>query len=213
MGTSSTSASFILNNTGNVSITLGTATLTGANPGDFHFGGNCGSTLAAGGNCTYGITFLPTASGARSATFNQPITGLTTRTVALSGTGVAVFPIVSLTPTSLDFGSVQDATVSPTKTVQLQNTGTANLVITSILATGPNAADFTLVNHCVSPLVPQGLCTVDGTVTPSIVGTETAAITLTTNASTSPDTVSMTVVGNAIPAPNISISSIQPCLW
>jgi hypothetical protein len=68
----------------------GSATLTSiAAGGPFAQTNTCGGTLAAGANCTVGVTYTPTASGGQSGALT--ITNSTTATpisVALTGTGV-----------------------------------------------------------------------------------------------------------------------------
>lgn len=59
-------------NTGNGPLVITNLTFTGADPGDFSATGTCvpsGSnvTVAAGGNCSLNMSFLPTSSGARTA--------------------------------------------------------------------------------------------------------------------------------------------------
>ena len=68
------------------------------------------------------------------------------QTVSLSGTGTA--PLVSLSPTSLAFGSQPVGTRSSTAyTVKLSNTGNGTLSITSLALTGTNASDFAQIGR------------------------------------------------------------------
>lgn len=70
----------------------GTASLTGVTAGgDFAQTDTCGTTLAAGANCTVSVTFSPTAVGTRTGTLT--LTGNQSNsptTVALSGTGTDI---------------------------------------------------------------------------------------------------------------------------
>ncbi len=81
-------------------------TVSGANAGDFgvplpNTSSGCSSTgtLAAGGSCTIGVVFTPSANGARTATLNiaDNATG-SPQTVALSGTGVTSQVIIAIAP-------------------------------------------------------------------------------------------------------------------
>jgi hypothetical protein len=67
---------------------LGQIGIVGANAGDFSMTTTCGSTLSAGAICTVSISFMPTATGARSASllFNDDGGG-TPQAVNLTGTG------------------------------------------------------------------------------------------------------------------------------
>ncbi len=68
LGTTSIPQTVTLTNTGDFALMISGETFSGANVGDFPIETNtCGSTLASGANCTIGISFDPTASGAQSA--------------------------------------------------------------------------------------------------------------------------------------------------
>src|SRR3954453_208637 len=71
IGTTSASQSIRIANTGTGSLFINSAATRGADPLDFTQGddGCPGLTLPAGVSCSVSITFAPTASGARSATF------------------------------------------------------------------------------------------------------------------------------------------------
>lgn len=208
VGQPSTLHTLTLANTGNTTLGLSTPTMTGANPSDFTLPGACGVSLAPNATCFYSFTFIPGGAGSRSATFTQPFTGgVTSVTDSFTGTGVATAPAVGLAPTSMDFGSLTQSTTSAKKTIQLNNTGTANLTISSITATGANAADFTVTSHCTSPLIAGGSCAVDVTFTPSTTAAETAAVTFTTNAASSPDHTNLAGLGVAAPAPHVTFPS------
>ena len=99
IGTTSAPQSITVSNTGNGSLFINSAATRGANPLDFTqvSDGCSGLTLAAGTSCTVSITFSPTASGARSATFiltdNAPASP---QTVPISGTGTGTNPALAI---------------------------------------------------------------------------------------------------------------------
>ena len=81
----------ILTNTGTSALTMNSMTLTGSNSADFALSPTnpCGSSVAAAGTCTIGVTFTPHARGTRNA--NLSISDSSTDTpqiVALSGIGI-----------------------------------------------------------------------------------------------------------------------------
>jgi hypothetical protein len=76
----------ILTNNGTTSLAISSVTLGGTDPGDFSEKSTCGSSRKAGWDCTITVTFLPTATGARTATLSIKDT-VGTQTVELSGTG------------------------------------------------------------------------------------------------------------------------------
>jgi hypothetical protein len=89
-GSISAGQSITVTNTGNATLTVSSAALGGSNPGDFMEFNGC-SSVAAGDSCELVVFFMPTATGARSATvvFTDNANGVTnaTQTITLSGTG------------------------------------------------------------------------------------------------------------------------------
>ncbi|HME59249.1 MAG TPA: choice-of-anchor D domain-containing protein [Terracidiphilus sp.] len=86
-GTTSAAKSVTLTN--NLSTPLPISiTFAGADPGDFAQANTCGSSLAAGANCTIAVMFTPSASGTRMAALNiEDHGGASPQTVSVSGTG------------------------------------------------------------------------------------------------------------------------------
>jgi hypothetical protein len=89
VGTTSQNKSVTIKNNLPTPLTFSTFSFGGTNPGDFRQSATtCGSTLAAGANCTVSIVFSPTAPGSRSAVFNVADNAITSpQSVALTGTG------------------------------------------------------------------------------------------------------------------------------
>ena len=87
-GTTSAAKTVTLSNPGATALTIKSLAMSGADAGDFKQTNNCGSSLAAGANCTVSITFKSGAKGARSAklvlTDNAQTGSLS---LSLSGTG------------------------------------------------------------------------------------------------------------------------------
>jgi len=102
VGTKSAAQTVTVSNTGSTSLSLASITITGANPGDFAQSDNCGSAVAAGGNCTINVTFTPTMDGPRNAAIivTTDVTG-SPQTVALTGTGTGQFMTLSPNKTHL----------------------------------------------------------------------------------------------------------------
>jgi hypothetical protein len=88
IGTTSAAQSVTLSNTGNAVLDIASITLTGTNAGDFTKTTTCGSTLAAGSNCSITAQFAPTATGTRSGiiTITDNASG-SPHTISLTGTG------------------------------------------------------------------------------------------------------------------------------
>ena len=91
VNTTSAAQNVTLSNTGGSTLTISSITVTGANPGDFAQTNTCGTSVAAGANCTISVTFTPTVAAARTATLSVSDNAAgSPQTVALTGTGTAI---------------------------------------------------------------------------------------------------------------------------
>jgi hypothetical protein len=184
----------ILTNRANVPITLGGASIGGANAGDFSIaGGTCGGGLLPSSSCSYVITFRPSTETAESGTLSirvaqDPNGG--PPAVALSGTGLTPLRVV---PTSLAFGTIASGHSSTNKTVTITNSGDATATLSETI-NGTNPADFIVDGGtCGATLAGGGAhCTYTLKFTPSIVGGESA-------------TLGVSAVGDAASPHNVSL--------
>jgi uncharacterized protein YjiK len=99
------------------------------------------------------------------------------------------------TPTSLNFGDVTVGQTSPPMQVTLQNTGSDDLVISSISTSG----DFAQTNTCpssTSSLVPSASCPISVTFTPKTTGVRTGWLTITDNGYKTKQLVKLTGTGD-----------------
>jgi hypothetical protein len=201
----------LTSNTANFGAT-GITGITAATTGDFKVTpAACATPLPdAGTPCTLTVSFAPAASGARTGTLVISSSGATAAgntpiTLQLSGTGAASTPAVSFSPaTTLTFTTPQLLnTTSAISDAVLTNTGTGPLTVTSIIPSG----DFSQTNNCatVSPIAPNGSCTIMATFTPTAAGTRTGQLTVTDNAPNSPQTYALSGTG-ILPAPTITFS-------
>jgi hypothetical protein len=86
VGLTSPPQSVTLSNTGNSLVSISSIYTSSA---DFRETNNCPSSIAAGANCTISVTFVPTATGARSATLNVLDNSIgSPQTASLTGTGI-----------------------------------------------------------------------------------------------------------------------------
>src|SRR5262249_53282048 len=95
IGTASAPQSITVANTGSAPLFINSAATRGANPLDFTQvdDGCSGLTLPAGTSCSVSITFSPTASGTRSATFMLTDNAAgSPQTVPITGTGTGQNP-------------------------------------------------------------------------------------------------------------------------
>jgi hypothetical protein len=113
-------------------------------------------------------------------------------------------PGVGLSTTSLNFGDQPVYTWSPTQTVTVTNTGTADLHIGTITNDGEFFVAPWLDNCSGKTITSSGTCTFDVYFTPNSVGVKTATVSIPSDAASSPDTVSLS--GNGI-APELTLST------
>jgi phospholipase C len=200
VNTTSEPQKIALTNTGTADLTIASI----AADGDFAQTNTCGPSVAPGGSCDIDVTFTPTAEGFRNGSItitdnadNSP------QQAPLSGTGIVVAPIVSLSPPSLTFGDQPVNTSSAPQQITVNNVGNADLVIASIVAEG----DFSQVNNCGTGLAPGGSCTIDVTFTPTAEGPRNGSVTITDNAADSPQSAGLsgngTVAGASLSPPSL----------
>jgi archaellum component FlaF (FlaF/FlaG flagellin family) len=118
--------------------------------------------------------------------------------VALAA-GVSVAgPIVTFSPTSVDFGNQLVETVSPTRSITLTNTGDATLTITSIR---PNpVGTFQQFNDCGNSLAAGASCTIRVQFAPTTSGQTLGNISVADNAPGSPQKALLKGTGTVPPA-------------
>jgi hypothetical protein len=189
VGTTSAAQTVTLTNTGSVTLSI-TSIVTSAQYGQTD---TCGSSVAAGGNCTMSVTFTPTSTGTQTGTITiaDNASG-SPQTVNLTGTGTGSgAPNVNLSPTSLSFRAQRVNTTSSSQTIRLNNTGTATLSIASIVSSG----DYSQTNTCGASLNVGSRCRISVRFTPTSTGARTGKIQVTDSAAGSPQTVSLTGTG------------------
>jgi subtilase family serine protease len=206
VGASSAKQTVTLKNTGTAALTVSGVSVTGTNASSFSQTNTCGKSVAASGSCTISVTFKPTKTGALTASISVADNASNSpQTVALSGTGTA--PTVSLSSTSLSFGSIAEGG-SATSQVTLKNTGTAALSVTGLTITGTNASAFSETNTCGSSVAVSSSCTINVTFKPVATGSMSAALSLADNASNSPQKITLNGKGTG-PVVKLSVSSLS----
>ena len=175
-------------------VTLSNNQTTGLNisgisaSGDFAQTNNCGSSLAAGATCAITVTFTPTVTGARSGTITVTDSATNSPQItSLAGTGVTT--AVTLSPSSLSFGTQAVGTTSAANSITLTNSGAGALSINSLSATG----GFSESDNCSGTILqPSGQCNVNVSFTPNLAGTYAGDITLADSAPNSPQLIPIT---------------------
>ena len=158
VGVASSPLTITLTNTGSATLTITPSSFTfgGANPTDFNRQGlTCGYTLAAGASCTIQFVFTPGGAGVRSATMTVPTNASQQSVIVLGGNGVQ--PVVTASPTSLNFGTELWEHATYPQYVTLTNTSSTYTATLGALAI--TDGDFTVSAYsCGSTLAPAATC-------------------------------------------------------
>jgi hypothetical protein len=210
-GTTSAPQGVSIQNTGNSPVTMNGFSLTGASASSYTIAANnCptgGSTLGVGNACQVNITFSPAATGTLTAalTVADNATG-NPQTVSLSGTGQTPTMILSFSPPSLTFPTVNTGS-NNAMGFSVTDTGNSPVTFTSFAVSGANAGDFTITqNTCPSSpatFSAGASCSIQVTFAPSAAGARSASIVFTDNATGSPQSVSVSGTGQV---QNISLN-------
>jgi hypothetical protein len=194
-----TSAQIVnVKNTGNVALHISGITIAGADSADFHPTNTCNAgSYAPTTGCTVSVTFKPTAGGPRSAELRVSDDALgSPQAVPLTGRGAGV----SVSPASLNFGSVPVGSTSAPSGVTFTNLGAAPVHVWGTAIVGTNPGDFSRINSC--PLPPATLaagahCAITVRFTPSTATARSASLMISHDGGASPSSVSLSGTGTA----------------
>jgi hypothetical protein len=188
VGTVSAPQMVTLTNTGTDALSIssiGTSTPYGVSS-------TCGKSVAPGASCGINITFSPTSQGTTVGAISI-IDGASPKPqlIELSGAGT----VVTLSPSSVNFGAQRKRSTSQPHEVQLTNTGTTALNITKMTLHGLDPYDFSDTSNCPSSLSAGASCTITVTFTPLILGPRSSILYVTDGGGGSPQTVSLSGTG------------------
>jgi hypothetical protein len=188
VSTSSASQGVTLTNTGNATLTITSLTSSG----DFAQTNTCGSSVAAGANCTINVTFTPTNINTRSGaiTIADNATG-SPQSVTLTGKGTYVL----LAPTNLNFGKVTVGMSSSPQSITFTNTSKRAMTIRSVTIIGMNSTDFSQTNTCGTSVAGGASCSISVTFKPTATGTRRGSVSIADTGGASPQTVSLVGTG------------------
>jgi hypothetical protein len=197
-----------LKNNGTAPITISSVKLGGGTaPSDFGDVAFCPpmilrlpATLPAGKSCAIGVAILATAKvfSPTASTTTMTITdSAASQTVLL--TAQVIDPLVSLSSTSLSFGSQKTGMTSAAKEVTLTNAGATSLQITGLTASANFALTSGAGTNCTTfpTLSPGGTCAIYVTFTPTKMGAKySGSVTITDNAWSGRQTISLSGTGD-----------------
>ena len=203
LNTTSQSQTITVTN-GDTAQTISNISISGNNPGDFAQTNTCGPSLIVGATCTITVSFTPTGQGIRKASLiiTDSAPG-SPQVVNLTGNTSTV----SLSASSLSFGSQAVGTVSSPQDVTVTNSGTTPLTFSSITASG----DFFAADTCLrAPLQPGSNCVIQVEFVPSSAIGSVGSIAIADNGSGSPQVILATGTGILEPPFQISTLSAPP---
>ncbi len=119
------------------------------------------------------VQFAPTGSTV-TRTASLTINGGSAAAPTVALTGVVLYAVFSVSPTSLSFATAVK-TAAATKAVTVTNTGSF-AGIPGVQVTGASAAQFPLSNGCASSVSPNGTCILTVGFAPTSSGTKTASM-------------------------------------
>lgn len=200
-----------LQNSGNGLLAISSVAATG----QFSVTNTCGSSVAAGGSCTFTITFAPsfpeTQTGSLTIIDNAPGSP---HVVSLTGSGESL----AFSKTNLNFSTVVVGQTSSPQTVTLFNVGPGVVTLTGITLTGSNAGDFQVIpNGATNPncgvpgvLRAQAHCLISVTFTPTGSGPRAAQMSVSDDRDPLPLTLPLSGVGKPVgPIAKLSATSIS----
>ncbi|MFZ0760722.1 MAG: choice-of-anchor D domain-containing protein, partial [Candidatus Sulfotelmatobacter sp.] len=200
-GTTSAAFPITVTNTGATAVSFSGIAVTGTNSSSFPESNNCPTSLAAGIGCTIYVSFAPGTTGSFSAAVMLSSNAYgSPQSLSLSGTGVLA---VSLSSTSITFGSVLTGSSKAAAAIKLTNQMSVALTGINVASSG---APFSQVNTCGATLAAGNHCTITVTFAPTVSGVQTGTISITDSAPTSPQTIALK--GSGLFPINVSSSSL-----
>ena len=181
-GGNSGTQTFTVTNTGQQPAGAITTALGGSDAAQFTVtaDGCMGQALGANATCQITVRFSPSSAGGKTASLTATASPGGTAIAQLAGMGLSVGNI-TITPTSRDFGSVQEGLTGATQLFMLQNNGQSATGGLVTAVTGANAADFSVASDgCAGViLAASDTCMVSIGFNPASAGSKIATLTVT----------------------------------
>ncbi len=202
-GNASSQTSVTLTNNAALPLTITSITISG----DYTQTDTCGTTVAAGANCSITVIFTPSTTGTRYGEITiTDSDGASPHTVHLTGIGTQI----ALSASTLKFALQSVGSSSAPQSVTVTNNGPGALSLTAVTLTGDpisgNQAissypgvptnNFTQSNTCGTTLAVGTSCTVTVTFTPTLLGTISASIQVFDSEADSPQIISLSGTGD-----------------
>ena len=204
----------VIMNAGNANLTVSALTFSGSfsqsllNIADC----NSNSVVSPAGSCTVGVQFVPLSAGNAAGSLTVRTNSLNasaSHVFTLSGSGAAgATPALTLSTTSMNFGSLAVGASSTAQRVTVSNTGSAPLLFSGIALNGANAADFVLSTTCSTVVAAGANCTLSITFKPSAAGSKAASLVFYANVAGVPQ-VALTGVASGTPQAALNATALS----
>jgi len=163
----------VLTNNTEEDITINNIEIIAAEVARFKYESKCPAVLKAGSKCAIIVSWMPDTEGAAQGVLNVSHSGKEMMTsVPLTGTYTPAQDAegsVSMTPTSLDFGT-SNGGIPISRSILLSNKTTENIDISSINIDAADRSGFSYKSHCPATLAPSGSCVLVVVWNPTSVG-------------------------------------------
>ncbi len=181
LGDTSFAKTFLISNPGSAPVKLSSIVIAG----DFAQSSNCPETLEVGQSCTITATFTPTDLGVRTGSITVQDNALAGRQIIhLSGVANSA---LKLSSTSVSFGAPPGK--GDSRAVTLSNRSSQSILISKIVISGPDSADFSGTNDCGNMVPAHGSCNLTLTFEPAKTGTKLAGASISDSDPSSPQVI------------------------
>ena len=182
-----------IKNAGLTSLTINSVTASGYYVATPSGTTPCGGTLNAGKSCTETVTFTPLVTGSSIGGLTVSDTSSVTPQIQ-NITGTGILP-VTLSPSSINFGTVSVGTTSGVQVITVTNNQSTAVPINSVVASG----DFLSVTGggipCGASVPANSTCTLGVEFSPTVTGSISGALTFNYAAGSSPQVTSLSGTG------------------
>jgi hypothetical protein len=150
--------------------------------------------------CSFVVTFTPSALGLRTATVNvngNPLGGVMGVGLPAGVQFTTILPSSSnpIFVSSINFYTGVIGQPSPATVIDVENTGTVPMTLSTPVLSGQNASDFNVVSQCTSSIAPNQKCALSITASPTQPTNRAATLTLTDSTDSAQRTLLLKVLG------------------
>lgn len=191
LNTTSSPQTVTLTNTGPTTLSISFISVQGK---QFQLSSNstCSSSVAPGASCNIAVVFEPKTKGQQSGLVSiSDSASKKPQAISLSGAGT----VVSLSPGELDFPPTRVGSKSAPQTIDLINTGSAALNITTLKLAGRWPGNYSKTSTCGTQVAAGASCSITVTFVPLGTGQRNASVSITDDGGGSPQTVTLIGTG------------------